>query len=565
MIINTIHKPNHFLNKLIHLKDFNYCIIYFSQIPKPNDYSFNVVIRALTTTWKRFDLALEFYFKMRFLGVKPDNFTYPFLFMSCGSLLALKFGGLGHCLVVKSGLFSDFYVVNSLITMYSRFRELGFARKVFDEMEVRDRVSWTSMISGYCKMGFAKEARELFAEMRNEGFQPDEMCLVSVLGACGDLGDLSLGRWIESYVVDNNIGLNSFMGSSLIDMYGKCGDLASARRIFESIEKKNEVIWNAMISGYAQNGLSNESISLFSAMKEAGVKPNEITLVVVLSACASIGALDIGTQIEEYALEAELQKDVYVSTALVDMYAKCGSLDQAFRVFYAMPQKNEVSWNAMISALAFHGRSHEALSLFDSMLKEGQRVRPNDITFIGVLSACVHVGLVDEGRWLFNNMRFTFGLIPKIEHYSCMVDLLSRAGLVYEAWEFIEKMPEKPDEVLLGSLLGACHRLKNIDVGERVIKLLLELEPSNSGNYIISSNIYANANQWNDSARMKMLMRDKGVMKTPGCSWIENDAQLTEFHAGDFVNQDYLGIKGILNILYEDMKEFDTRDANLLC
>ncbi|RYR13835.1 hypothetical protein Ahy_B04g070616 isoform B [Arachis hypogaea] len=236
------------------------------------------------------------------------------------------------------------------------------------------------------------------------------------------------------------------------------------------------------------------------------------------------------------------------------MYAKSGSLDSALRVFNDMPQKNEVSWNAMIAALASHGKAKEALSLFQCMLDEGGGACPNDITFVALLSACVHAGLVDEGYRLFDMMSTLFGLVPKIEHYSCMVDLLARAGHLYEAWDLIEKMPEKPDKVTLGALHGACQRLKNVDIGERVMRLLLELDPSNSGNYIISSKIYANSKMLEDSARMRLLMRQKGVSKTPGCSWIEIENQLHEFHAGDGLHVSATDIYGIMDLLYEELK-----------
>ncbi|PHU22025.1 Pentatricopeptide repeat-containing protein [Capsicum chinense] len=304
---------------------------------------------------------------------------------------------------------------------------------------------------------------------------------------------------------------------------------------------------------YAQNGFSDETISLFNAMKEAAVNPNNITLVSVLSACASIGALDVGKSIDDYASRRGIKYDIYVATALIDMYAKSGNLDVAYKIFESMPRKNEVSWNAMISALAFHGRAQEALSLFNRMSLESSDARPDDVSFVGVLSACVHAGLVDEGKHLFDIMNSSFGLIPKVEHYSCMVDLLSRAGRVYEAWDFIEMMPQKPDEILLGAFLGACQKLKNIDVGERVMQLLLEMEPSNSGNYIISSKIYANLRRWDDSARLRQLMRQRGVTKIPGCSWIEMDSQLVEFRAGDLSHLLADGIQEALDLLYEEM------------
>ncbi|XP_062163296.1 pentatricopeptide repeat-containing protein At2g34400 isoform X2 [Alnus glutinosa] len=487
MLVNSIHKSNFLLSKIIDLRNFTYASLLFSHIPQPNDYAFNVMIRGLTNTWHK-----------------------------CG--------------------------------------ELGWARKVFDEITERDLVSWNSMISGYSKMGHAADAVRLFHEMREVGFEPDEMTLVSVLGACKDIGDLSLGRWVEEFVVESKMELNSYVGSALIDMYGKCGDLMAARRIFDTMGKKDVVTWNAMITGYAQNGMSDEAIMLFNHMREVGVNPDKITLIGVLSSCASIGALDIGKWVDTYASERGLQHDIYVATALVDMYAKCGSLDSAQRVFEGMPQKNDVSWNAMISALAFHGQAQEALSLFERMSKEGGFACPNDITFVGVLSACVHVGLVDEGRKLFDMMSSSFGLVPKVEHYSCMVDLLARAGHLYEAWDFIEKMPEKPDEVVLGALLGACQKRRNIDISERVVQLLLELEPSNSGNYVISSKIFANLKRWHDSARMRVLMRQRGVNKTPGCSWIEIETQLHEFHAGGDLHHNSVEIYEVLDLLYEELQ-----------
>lgn len=315
---------------------------------------------------------------------------------------------------------------------------------------------------------------------------------------------------------------------------------------------------------YAQNGLSDEAISMYNTMRASGVSPDKITVIGVLSACASIGALDLGKSIDECALQSGMRNDIYVATALIDMYAKCGDVDRAFQVFESMPKKNEVTWNAMISALAFHGRPLEAISLFESMLRNDSAASPDDVTFIGVLSACVHAGLVDEGYRLFGLMSSCFALVPKIEHYSCMVDLLSRAGRVNAAWDFIEKMPSKPDEILLGALLGACHKVKNFNVGELVMQLLLEMEPSNSVNYVISSKIYANESRWDDSARMRLLMREKGVTKTPGCSWIEMDSQLLKFHAGELLDQNVPELFKVLNMLYEEMAEGYALSLDLL-
>ncbi|KAG4962292.1 hypothetical protein JHK86_039160 [Glycine max] len=485
VVKSSIHSPNnHLLSKAIHLKNFTYASLLFSHIaPHPNDYAFNIMIRALTTTWHHYPLALTLFHRMMSLSLSPNNFTFPFFFLSCANLAALSPARAAHSLVFKLALHSDPHTTHSLITMYSRCGRVAFARKVFDEIPRRDLVSWNSMIAGYAKAGCAREAVEVFGEMgRRDGFEPDEMSLVSVLGACGELGDLELGRWVEGFVVERGMTLNSYIGSALISMYAKCGDLGSARRIFDGMAARDVITWNAVISGYAQNGMADEAISLFHAMKEDCVTENKITLTAVLSACATIGALDLGKQIDEYASQRGFQHDIFVATALIDMYAKCGSLASAQRVFKEMPQKNEASWNAMISALASHGKAKEALSLFQCMSDEGG------------------------------------------------------------------------DKVTLGALLGACRSKKNVDIGERVIRMILEVDPSNSGNYIISSKIYANLNMWEDSARMRLLMRQKGITKTPGCSWIEVENHLHEFHAGDGLCLDSIDLSNIIDLLYEELK-----------
>lgn len=318
-----------------------------------------------------------------------------------------------------------------------------------------------------------------------------------------------------------------------------------------------------MFNRYAQNGMAEDAIVLFNEMKEAGIKPNCITLVGVLSSCASIGSLDLGKWVDAYASDRGLRNDIYVGTALVDMYAKCGSLDDALDVFEGMPDRNEVSWNAMISALAFHGRAKESLALFERMMEDCRHGQPNEITFVGVLSACVHVGLVSEGRRLFNMMSSVYGLVPQIEHFSCMVDLYSRAGYMNEAWEIIGKMHGKADEIVLSSLLGACQKHQNTDIGEKVMKMLLDMGPSNSWNYVVSSKMYAKEKMWDESARMRLLMREKGITKIPGCSWIEINAHLNEFHAGDQIPPSTIELYGTLvNEMIEEGYIPKTDDSN---
>lgn len=286
-------------------------------------------------------------------------------------------------------------------------------------------------------------------------------------------------------------------------------------------------------------------------MEETRVSPDAVTLSTVLSACGSVGALELGKRIEKYASETGLQHNIYVATGLVDMYGKCGRIEEALRVFEAMPVKNEATWNAMITAYAHHGHAQEALLLFDRM-----PVPPSDVTFVGVLSACVHAGLVDQGRRYFHQMSSLSGLVPKIEHYTNIIDLLSRAGMLKEAWEFMERFPGKPDEIMLGAILGACHKRKDVVIGEKAVRMLMEMEEvKNAGNYVISSKVYADMKMWDKCAKMRASMRDRGVVKTPGCSWIEINGEIVEFHAGsDYLRCDKEDSGSLFGLLVEEMK-----------
>ncbi|MQL89128.1 hypothetical protein Taro_021706 [Colocasia esculenta] len=573
MLAASIRKENSLLFRLVELGDRDYAAACFRGIPSPDSFAYNVMIRGLATSWADHPAALELHLLMLRSGLRPDNYTYPFVLAATASLRWRRHGEAVQSLAFKSGHHSESHTQHSLMSMYSRCGDMASARRVFDELSTRDLVSWNSLISGYSKMGFPGEAVEIFRRMRLAGFEPDDMTLVSVVAACGDLGDLSLGRWLEELAAGKGADLDSFVGCAFVSMYGKCGDLDSARRVFDQMTNRHVVAWNAMISGqvyfdeatpfsclvestickYSQNGLSDEAIALFKSMQEASVEPNEVTIVTVLSACAAVGALDMGEWVDAYASQRGLLTDVYVGTALMDMYAKCGNLGRAIQIFEAMPQKNEVSWNAMISAFAFNGQAQEALSLFGRMRDE-KTVQPNDITFVGVLSACVHAGLLDEGRRWFKSMHQAFGIVPQIEHYSCMVDLLARAGCLEEAWEFIEAMPEKPDAVVLGALLAACRISKNVEIGDRVIHRLLELEPGNSGNYVISSKLYAGSKRWEESARIRGLMRERGVTKTPGCSWIQICSEVHEFRSGDALHSRSAEVYQIIDVLKHEMR-----------
>ncbi|KAF9614679.1 hypothetical protein IFM89_019807 [Coptis chinensis] len=364
---------------------------------------------------------------------------------------------------------------------------------------------------------------------------------------CGvtDVAKRFFDKMAEKDVVTWNIMITHFSKQD--------DDMELARKLFDEMPERSVRSWTAMIAGYVQCGNPKEAIRMFTDMEAAGGKPNEVTVVAVLAACADLGALDLGRRVHEYLNQCGFGRNVRVCNTLIDMYIKCGCLEIARDVFYEMKERTVVSWSAMIGGYAMHGQAEEALKLFSKMSRIG--IRPNGVTFIGLLHACSHMGLVDEGRGFFSSMTKDYEIIPQIEHYGCMVDLLSRSGLLQEAHEFIKNMPIKANGVVWGALLGGCKVHKNVELAEEAIKHLLVLDPLNDGYYVVLSNVYADAERWEDAARVRMLMRDQGVKKTPGWSSITVDNVVHEFVAGDATHPQAEEIYRKWQELLEQMKQ----------
>jgi len=415
--------------------------------------------------------------------------------------------------------------------MYASCRDVSAARLLFDAVEENGVVMWNAIITAYLKNGYWMEVVEMFKGMLEVGLAFDEVTLVSVVTACGRIGDAKLGTWVAGYVDEKGLVRSRNLMTALIDMYAKCGELGKARRLFDVMQSRDVVAWSAMISGYTQADQCREALALFSEMQLAGVEPNNVTMVSVLSACAVLGALETGTWVHSYIRRKRLPLTIILGTALVDFYAKCGCIDDAVEAFESMPVKNSWTWTALIKGMATNGRGREALELFSSMRKAS--VEPTDVTFIGVLMACSHSCLVEEGRRHFDSMTQDYGIKPRVEHYGCIVDLLGRAGLVDEAYQFIRTMPIKPNTVIWRALLSSCVVHKNFEIGEEALKQIISLDPSHSGDYILLSNIYASVGQWKDAAMIRKEMKDRGIEKTPGCSLIELDGVVFEFFAED--------------------------------
>ncbi|KAK8923987.1 Pentatricopeptide repeat-containing protein [Platanthera zijinensis] len=402
----------------------------------------------------------------------------------------------------------------------------------------------------------------LFEEMRSSGVVPDNLILPTIIAACARTGNLASGEELHSYIVGSNILIDENIQCALITMYcnggsmrtaqklysgmsptslvastsmifgySKSGEIEIARSIFDRMREKDLICWSAMISGYAESERPGEALKLFNEMLATGITPDRITMLSVISACAHLGAIDLAKWIHIFVDKNGFRGNISVDNALIDMYSKCGSLSMARTIFETLPRGNAITWTTMIHALAMHGEGRSALDLFDEMKATG--VDPNGVTFVGLLYACSHSGMVEEGRLVFNLMIHEYNLEPKHEHYGCMVDLLGRAKRLQEALELIESMPFAPNVVQWGSLLWACQSHENVELGELAAKRLLQIDPGHDGAYVLLSNIYAKAKMWESVGDVRSMMKCKAISKEKGCSWIEMDGEVHEFLAGD--------------------------------
>ncbi|KAK1363879.1 Pentatricopeptide repeat-containing protein [Heracleum sosnowskyi] len=530
--------------------DIVYAHQLFDNLPEPNRHMYNSLIRGYSNSDDP-TKAVLIYQQMNYFGISPNEFTLPFVLKACAFKSLYVEGVLVHGQVLKLGFGSHVCVQNVLISFYFGCGMSDCSGRVFHEISDRTLVSWNSMIGGYSKMGCSKEAFLLFAEMRELGVKPDGFTFVSLLSVCSEKCDVELGKFVHWYIEINGVKTDIYVRNSLVDMYAKCGYLNtaqalfdkmedrnvvswttmvtayakrglthSAKRFFDQMPLKNVVSWNSMISCYIQEGCFGEALELFFKMCDLKYVPDETTLVGVISACCQLGDLAVGKKIHDYIHNNKVLYGVTLYNALVDMYAKCGSVETALAIFLNMPEKNVVSWNVMIGALALHGDGYKAIELFERM--EADSVLPDKITFTGLLSACCHCGLTDMGRYYFDKMTSVYKVPCDIEHYACMIDLLSRGGNFREAMELIGRMPMKPDIVIWGALLGGCRIHGNVEIAKQIVKHVLELETYSAGLYVLISNIYCEAQRWEDMKRIRKLMQQHGITKGSGISSIES-------------------------------------------
>lgn len=475
--------------------------------------------------------AVSLFWEMMESGVEPNAFTLSAVIKACSEIPDLRLGRCFHTMVVKYGFDLNLVVVSSLIDMYGRNCIVKDAHQVFDELPEPDDVCWTSVISAMTRNDSFEKGLSLFYSMqRNAGLFPDEYTFGTVLAACGNLGRLRQGKEVHSKVITCGFSGNVIVESSLVDMYGKCGSVDEARRVFDRMTVKNSVSWTALLGVYCQNGEFESVIKLFREME----KDDLYSFGTVLRACAGLAAARQGKEVHCQYVRKGGWRNVIVESALVDLYAKCGCIDFARIVFSQMPVRNLITWNSMICGFAQNGRGGEALGLFNEMIKEG--IQPDYISFVGVLFACSHSGLFDQGKKYFNLMTTEYGMKAGLEHYNCMVDLLARAGLLEEAENLIENADCKDNLSLWAVLLGACMTCTDSNAAERIAKKMMKLEPDCHLSYVLLANVYGAVGRWNDALKVRKLMKDRGVKKMPGRSWIETNGKLESNFNADYLN-----------------------------
>lgn len=537
------HQDNLVATRLIGHYPSQLALSVFNYLHSPNIFPCNAIIRSLAQEGYS-DSAFLVFKRLNFWSLLPNDLTFSFICKACFRASDVGYVKQVHTHVLKLGYGDDFVVCNGLVGVYARgFSDLVSARKLFDEMPKKGLVCcWTSLIAGYAKLGQSEEALQLFLVMVRDNLRPDDETMVSVLSACSNLDIENNEKWakilsqFEENCVSKRFGFDALY-TVLVYIYGKLENVEDGRQIFNKISaqgKTSVIAWNVMIGAYVQNSDASEALSLFRQMEDFKTCPNHVTMVSVLSACAQIGDLELGLWIHEYMKSKEWKGcralNRNLNTTLIDMYCKCGDLKRARDVFGGMFTKDVVAFNVMIMGLAINGEGQEALSMFSGMQDVG--LIPDAGTFLGVLCACSHSGFLEKGRHVFADMRQRFSVYPKLEHYACYVDLLSRSGCIQEALEVVISMPYEPNGFVWGSLLGGCVLHKKLEYAENISKMLVRADPDNSAGYVLLSNAYASDRRWGDVSELRCFMKEKGVKKHSANSWVSIEGAVHEFFAG---------------------------------
>ncbi|KAK3443572.1 hypothetical protein EUGRSUZ_B03685 [Eucalyptus grandis] len=484
--------------------------------------------------------AISVFVEMGRRSVRPSSRTVVALLLACGEAMELRMGQEIHCYSLRSGLFHECpHVGTALIGFYAKFN-LKVLHSVFDMMEVKNMVSWNAIITGYFEAGEYLMILELFVRILEEGGKLDEVTMLIVIQACTEYGSLGLAMQIHQIALKSDLSRDVYSANALLHMYSKLQKPEFAYEIFKSVPTRDVALWNSMLSTYNDFSCPEEAQRLFLRMltEDSEIKPNSHTIISILASYDDAPSLNIGRSIHGYCIhayitrrESSIGSDASLANALITMYAKCGSLHNAEKVFNLIWRRDVISWNALITGYGIHGQGEGAIPTFLKMLEDG--MKPNSATFVSILSACSHSGLIEEGLLLFSSMFCKFKVNPELIHYGCVVDLLGRGGYLGEALDFINSMPIEADASVWRALLSACQVHSNTKLVKLVFEKIVELEPMNEGNYVLLSNIYATAGLWSEVGLIRAWLKEKGLRKPPGISWIVIRDQAHVFTARD--------------------------------
>ncbi|XP_042479250.1 pentatricopeptide repeat-containing protein At3g02330, mitochondrial-like isoform X1 [Macadamia integrifolia] len=489
------------------------------------------VVRELASLGRVHE-SLRLFCRLNSFGLKSTKFTLCSVLSSCAKSLDWLLGLQVHARIIQIGFEDNLFLNSALVDLYAKCGTIVDARKIFDGMKSKDQVAWTSILSGLSQNGDGREALVLFKDMFWTDVRPNCFTFASIISACTGLEkDLLLLMLFHAHVIKFGVEGNSFVTSSLIDCYSKCGRITQAVSLFSATRERDIIILNSMITGYSDNLLGEEALRLFVEMLNDGFKATNYTFVSVLNACGSLTVLQQGRQMHSLVMKIGSDQNVFVSGSLIDMYAKCGSINDARCIFDETIDRNNILWTSMITGYAQSGRGADALELFECLLME-KGVKLDQICFTAVLTACNHAGFLDRGIKYFNKMR-EYGLVPELDQYACMVDLYGRNGLLREAKELIREMPFEPNAVIWSSLLGSCRLYGDVHLGREAANQLLKMDPYDAASYVALGNIYAEAGMWGEASEVRKMMIRKGVRKNAGWSWVEVDKRVHVLRVGD--------------------------------
>ncbi|GFQ03331.1 putative pentatricopeptide repeat-containing protein at2g01510 [Phtheirospermum japonicum] len=547
---------NSLLDSYCKSKSLDLAFRLFNEMKARDTITFNTMITGCSKEGL-VEGAVNLFSEMQNYGFRPSDFTFAAVLRACirpNSTATNTLGQQVHGLIVKANFVRDVFVCNALLDFYSKHDYVENMSKFFDEMPELDGVSYNIIITSYAWNGKLDECLSLFKELRLTNFSRRNYPFATMLSLAAIAQGIEMGKQIHAQTTLTNADLEIQVANALIDMYAKCGKFPEANTLFKKLPCKNSVSWTAMISAHVQQGLNDEALDLFNEMRRDNIRGDQATFASTIKALSNLALISLGKQLHSCVISSGFVSNVFCSSALLDMYAKCGSLKDAVKVFDEMPERNTISWNAMISAYAQNGDGRATINSFAEMAGSG--FKPDHVSFLGVLTACSHNGLVDEALNYFDTMTRVYDLVPRKEHYISLVDVLCRRGRFGEAEELMGRMPVEPDEIMWSSILNSCRIHKNREFAKKAAHELFSIGSlRDAAAYVTMSNIHAEAGEWDDMARVKKAMRERGVRKVPAYSWVEVERKVHVFSANDRSHPLYGEIRRKIDELARRMEE----------